>query len=48
VAELLIGRDWELNAVRAFLAGSRDGPAVVLLEGEAGMEDDGMGGGPRD
>jgi DNA-binding CsgD family transcriptional regulator/tetratricopeptide (TPR) repeat protein len=37
MAELLIGRDEELNTVRAFLAGSRDGPAVVLLEGEAGI-----------
>jgi DNA-binding CsgD family transcriptional regulator len=37
VADPLIGRDEELNAVRAFLAGTRDGPAVVLLEGEAGI-----------
>jgi DNA-binding CsgD family transcriptional regulator len=37
VADLLIGRDGELNVVRTFLAGSRDGPAVVLLEGEAGI-----------
>src|SRR5215210_3259127 len=37
MADPLIGRDEELNAVRAFLSDSRDGPALVLLEGEAGI-----------
>jgi DNA-binding CsgD family transcriptional regulator len=37
MADPLIGRDEELNVVRTFLAGSRHGPTVVLLEGEAGI-----------
>jgi hypothetical protein len=37
MADPLIGRDEELNVVRAFLGRNRDGPAVVLLEGEAGI-----------
>jgi DNA-binding CsgD family transcriptional regulator len=37
MADPLIGRDEELNAVRAFLSTRRDGPALVLLEGEAGI-----------
>jgi AAA ATPase domain len=37
MADPLIGRDEELNAVRAFLSTPRGGPAVVLLEGEAGI-----------
>src|SRR5918999_1892628 len=37
MADPLIGRDEELNAVGAFLSTSRDGPALVLLEGEAGI-----------
>jgi DNA-binding CsgD family transcriptional regulator len=37
MADPLIGRDEELNAVRAFLSTRRDGPALVVLEGEAGI-----------
>jgi DNA-binding CsgD family transcriptional regulator len=37
MADSLIGRNEELNAVRAFLSTPRDGPAVVVLEGEAGI-----------
>lgn len=37
MADPLIGREQELNAVRAFLSTRRDGPAVVVLEGEAGI-----------
>ena len=37
MADSLIGRNEELNAARAFLATPREGPAVVMLEGEAGI-----------
>ena len=37
MADSLIGRNEELNAVRAFLSTHREGPAVVMLEGEAGI-----------
>ena len=37
MADPLIGRDQELDAVRAFFSTPRDGPAVVVLEGEAGI-----------
>ena len=37
MADPLIGREEELNAVRAFLSTHRDGPGLVLLEGEAGI-----------
>jgi DNA-binding CsgD family transcriptional regulator len=37
MADPLIGRDEELHAVRAFLSSSRDSPALVLLDGEAGI-----------
>jgi DNA-binding CsgD family transcriptional regulator len=37
MADPLIGREEELNAVRAFLSTRRDGPGLVLLEGEAGI-----------
>ena len=40
MVDSLIGRDEELNAVRAFLSTPREGPAVVMLEGEAASEDD--------
>jgi DNA-binding CsgD family transcriptional regulator/tetratricopeptide (TPR) repeat protein len=35
--EAIIGRDQELAALRAFLDANRDGPAALLLEGEAGI-----------
>ena len=37
MADSLIGRDEELNAVRAFLSTPKEGSAVVMLEGEAGI-----------
>jgi DNA-binding CsgD family transcriptional regulator len=35
--EAIIGRDQELAELLAFLGASRDGPAVLMLEGEAGI-----------
>lgn len=37
MADPLIGRDEELNAVQAFLSAARDGPSIIVLEGEAGV-----------
>ena len=37
MADPLIGRNEELNAVQAFLSAPRDGPSIIVLEGEAGV-----------
>jgi DNA-binding CsgD family transcriptional regulator len=37
MAGLIIGRDAELASLRGFLSAAHDGPAALLLEGEAGI-----------